>query len=158
MGNEERLPPLEVRIRELCPNAKPGEFVEKSPRDTLERAYNCVAWAMGFDDRWWQPAALDLGYYWPDQAADSTRLAVYLHAFRQLGFTECEDESLEDGFERIVVFADDNGEFTHVARQLADGRWTSKLGGWEDIDHDLRALEGGKYGRIACFMRRPRSG
>ena len=48
------------------------------------------------------------------------------------------------------------GEFTHVALQLPTGRWTSKLGGLEDIEHDtLKALEGIDYGEPVRFMKRP---
>jgi hypothetical protein len=33
--------------------------------------------------------------------------------------------------------------------------WTSKLGDWEDIEHDTwQSLEGGFYGHVAVFMRR----
>lgn len=53
-------------------------------------------------------------------------------------------------------------EISHVARQLPDGRWTSKLGPDEDIEHnDLHALEGDVgvyplcYGVVIRFMRRP---
>lgn len=134
---------------------KPGDLAEKSPADSPERAYNCVAWAMGETDRWWQPAAADLGYYWPDEAANSGLLTEYVRAFSDLGYVQCEGETAEKGFERIALFADSVGEFTHVARQLPSGHWTSKLGAWEDVEHNVHALEGGKYGRIACFMRRP---
>jgi hypothetical protein len=43
----------------------------------------------------------------------------------------------------------------HAARQLTDGTWTSKLGREIDITHTLPGLEGGEYGRIAMYMRRP---
>ena len=29
-----------------------------------------------------------------------------------------------------------DGEITHVARQLPNGRWASKISGQEDIEHD----------------------
>jgi hypothetical protein len=45
----------------------------------------------------------------------------------------------------------------HVARQLRSGKWTSKLGDWEDIEHDdPYALECEDYGKIAKFMKRRR--
>lgn len=44
----------------------------------------------------------------------------------------------------------------HAARQLASGRWTSKLGKLEDIDHALHDLEGMLYGAVVLFMKRPR--
>jgi len=45
-----------------------------------------------------------------------------------------------------------------VARQLADARWTSKLGGLEDIEHALHDLVGAEYGTVALILRRPVAG
>lgn len=47
-----------------------------------------------------------------------------------------------------------------MARQLPDGSWTSKIGGYEDITHfTLDALESygsphGEYGEPVLYMRR----
>ena len=44
---------------------------------------------------------------------------------------------------------------THMARQLASGLWTSKLGELEDIEHETPAeLEGDIYGIVVQYMRR----
>ena len=79
--------------------------------------------------------------------------------FLAAGYELCGDGNLEDGYEKIAIYAKD-GEPTHAARQLGDGRWTSKLGKYEDIEHDsLDALNGegfGEYGSVALFMVRPR--
>lgn len=40
---------------------------------------------------------------------------------------------------------------SHAARQLPNGRWTSKCGQAEDIEHDLRDLEGRLYGK-GCVL------
>lgn len=62
--------------------------------------------------------------------------------FLAAGYELCGDGSLEDRYEKIAIYAKD-GEPTHAARQLGDGRWTSKLGKYEDIEHDsLDALYG----------------
>ncbi|MCG8587287.1 MAG: hypothetical protein MI757_21490 [Pirellulales bacterium] len=46
--------------------------------------------------------------------------------------------------------------YTHAARQLPDGRWTSKLGKAEDIEHDsANDVAGGLYGEVVEFMKRP---
>ena len=47
------------------------------------------------------------------------------------------------------------GKPTHAARQLGDGRWTSKLGKEVDITHTLVGLEGPVYGQVAAYLRRP---
>ena len=77
--------------------------------------------------------------------------------FEGLGYQECATDELEVGFEKVAIFAWDDGQPTHVARQLENGRWTSKLGNWEDIEHQkLHALGGtaSMYGVVKLIMRR----
>ena len=71
------------------------------------------------------------------------------------GFSVCEGDLLEYGFEKIAIYAF-VGQFTHVARQLNDGQWTSKIGNLEAITHpSLQDISGGIYGSVHCIMRRP---
>jgi hypothetical protein len=53
------------------------------------------------------------------------------------------------------LYADDQAAPKHAARQLASGRWTSKIGVLEDIEHDLRDLEGDEYGKVVVVIKRP---
>jgi hypothetical protein len=53
------------------------------------------------------------------------------------------------------LFADAASVPTHAARQLRSGAWTSKLGISEDVEHELRALEGEIYGVVALILTRP---
>jgi len=66
------------------------------------------------------------------------------------------DGAPEPGAEKIAVYA--AGEFyTHAARQLPNGKWTSKLGAAEDIEHDTAEdVAGGLYGVVVQFMTRAR--
>ncbi len=62
----------------------------------------------------------------------------------------------EPGIEKVAIFADESGCPKHMARQLPSGKWTSKLGHDEDIEHsDLAVLEGGDYGRVVSILARP---
>jgi hypothetical protein len=71
------------------------------------------------------------------------------------GYTKCDSPALEPGFEKLAIYGDRLG-FTHVAKQLPTGVWTSKLGAWEDIEHNNpEALEGKSYGRVKAVIRRP---
>ncbi len=73
------------------------------------------------------------------------------------GYSLCDDDALEPSYEKIAIYAF-VGQFTHVARQLEDGQWTSKLGNREAITHPTPAnLSGGIYGNAHCIMRRPSS-
>ena len=61
--------------------------------------------------------------------------------------------------QKIAIYLNSSNSPTHVARQLLDGRWTSKLGSYEDIEHSrLAGLEGldPAYGAVGCFMAKPR--
>ena len=54
-----------------------------------------------------------------------------------------------------ALFADAADRPTHAAKQLPNGRWTSKLGRSQDVEHTLEGLEGSAYGRARLVMRRP---
>ncbi len=61
---------------------------------------------------------------------------------------------LNFGFEKVALFVDAAGMPTHAARQVNSGAWTSKLGNSEDIEHELRALEGDIYGTVRLILKR----
>ncbi|MCI0461253.1 MAG: hypothetical protein L0Z62_30260 [Gemmataceae bacterium] len=114
--------------------------------------YNCIAWSAGDTGRWWQP-----GVFWPVATPpDDFGLGALERAFQSLGYQDCGmDSLLEPGFEKVALF----GSlllYTHAARQLPDGRWTSKLGREEDIEHETPDdVAGGVYGAVIKVMKRP---
>lgn len=122
--------------------------------------YNCIAFGVGRTDEWWEPYIFppeQPGIFWPTEANPDNTPDAWAGALATEGFVVCADERLEPAFVKVVIYADAQGTATHVARQLKDGRWTSKLGIFEDIEHDtLAALEGPLYGRVALVLRRPR--
>ena len=118
--------------------------------------YNCIAWAAADVEQWWWPSA-DPYQYWPPGVPKKATLAAFQAAFGTLGFEPCPDDSLELEFEKVALFADDASRITHAARQLPNGKWTSKMGLSHDIEHVLAEMEGGKYGRVIGYMRRRRS-
>lgn len=121
-------------------------------KSDADEAYNCLAWAAGENHRWWEPTA---GRYWPDRADRLYTVQALMMAYSSLSFTECSDASHEGGMQKIAIYGM-HGEYLHVARQLRNGRWTSKLGPDEDICHSLPdALVGEAYGQIVKFMKRP---
>ncbi|MCB9951776.1 MAG: hypothetical protein H6824_12415 [Planctomycetaceae bacterium] len=130
------------------PRLTPENHQQTSNRDVK---YNCIAWAAGDVNHWWEP-----GRYWPvDIARDEYGIGALEAAFASLGYAECPDGSLEAGFEKVALYGS-GFMYTHAARQLPDGTWTSKLGKSEDISHDLpEDVAGGMYGEVVQFMRRP---
>ncbi len=76
-------------------------------------------------------------------------LGAYISAFGTLGYERCANGSLEEDFEKVAIYESPSGYVVHMARQLHTGRWTSKLGGLEDIEHASPAeLEGREYGAV----------
>lgn len=117
--------------------------------------YNCIAWAARDDSAWWWPDPHGQ-YFWPDDAPRRETLQAFEQAYAGLGFSRCADGTLEPDFEKIAIYSDSQGLPTHAARQLASGKWTSKLGREVDIEHgDVQGVEGQDYGSVAVFMRRP---
>lgn len=116
--------------------------------------YNCIAWAARVTTDWWWPVGPGKTY-WPPGVPRAVTLEGFCVAFATLGYVVCVGAELEPGFEKIAVFANDQGVPRHAARQRENGLWTSKLGKMEDIDHALHALEGALYGSVVLVMKRP---
>ncbi len=124
--------------------------------------YNCIAWALGETHRRWDP----LGFvpdYWPQDLPQSDQVVAIQAALAMRGFESCDDGTLEEGVEKIALFAD-GSTIKHVARQLPSGRWTSKLGDHCDVEHELgdlvrirSATWGFRYGEVVAYMGRPRA-
>ena len=111
--------------------------------------YNCIAWAIGDTYHWWTYLP---GYRWGTRRGPEVE--ALLELFAGMGFEVCESSNLEDGYEKVAIFAKD-GEWSHAARQLPDGMWTSKLGVYQDITHPtLEVLCGGLYGKVHSIMRK----
>ena len=141
------------------PNGLQGKFPRLTAQNhevtsPADLNYNCVSWAAHEDGRRWDPNPHE--GYWPDDVARDVTVGTFVELFQALGFEVCADPSLEIGYEKIAIYglAD---EFKHVARQLESGAWTSKLGDFEDIEHDdLSSLVSLSYGRPIRFLRRTR--
>jgi hypothetical protein len=139
------------RIAALFPGLRASSFLVTSPET---RAYNCVAWAAGDTARWWWPDPESDACFWPPGVPAAETVDAFVAALATLGYAPCSGDDFEPGFEKVALFAAD-GVPTHVARQLAGGRWTSKLGRSEDIEHDLHALGGDVYGAVVLILKRP---
>ena len=113
--------------------------------------YNCVAWAADDVEHWWQP---DL--YWPAATPqDDFGIGVLEQAFRELGYEDCGiDDSLETGFEKVALYGS-TAFYLHAAKQTLSGKWSSKLGKAEDIEHDTPDdIAGGIYGEVVEILKR----
>jgi len=133
------------------PGLSHGNYRVSSP---ATGRYNCIAFAADDTMRWWWPDAEGDGY-WPIGVAREETIEAFVQAFATLGYAPCADQTHTAGFDKVAIYADGKVP-THAAKQLADGRWISKLGDWEDIEHDtLESLEGRPfYGKVALVMQR----
>jgi len=137
-------------MEDVFPGLSGQQYAVTSPRDDR---YNCIAWAAGDTGRWWWPDA-DEEDTWPAGVARVETVEAFRDAFATLGYAACDGEELEAGHEKVAVFAL-TGAPKHAARQLSSGRWTSKLGPMEDIEHALHDLTGMVYGSVVLIMKRP---
>jgi hypothetical protein len=138
------------------PNLPDDAYVVTSPFDTK---YNCIAFAAGDQSNWWWPTDDD---YWPDNIPRELTVDAFIRAYGTRGYVRCDDGSLEDGFEKVALYA--KALFpgapltpTHAAKQLPDGRWASKLGKYEDIAHmAAEAVHCPSYGTVLCYLKKPK--
>jgi len=137
---------LELRY----PNLALTEYTVTSPKS---QEYNCFAWAAGDQERWWQPTPEDQ-FYWVQGVPMEETLSAYIQAYQTLGFMTCDSAELEAEFEKIALYVDDGGILVHAAKQLSTGKWSSKLGWLEDIEHELEGLTGERYGNVGQILRR----
>jgi hypothetical protein len=129
---------VSAELEGAFPSLAADGYLVASPKT---QAYNCVAWAASDASRWWEP-----GIYWPGPAGDD--IAALSGLFAALGYATCGGDELEAGHEKVALYADDEGNSTHAARQLPDGWWTNKLGPDEDILHRTpQALVGTSTGK-----------
>ncbi len=137
---------LELRWRNLSKTT----YQITSPKT---QEYNCFAWAAGENDRHWEHDPPDY-YYWPENVPNEATLDAYIQAYQTIGYQPCDSEKLESNYEKIAIYVDNDKIPTHAARQLPNGKWTSKLGWLEDIEHELEGLEGDKYGTVTQILKR----
>lgn len=140
-------------IEKVFPNLRISGYSITSPA-TPE--YNCIAWAAGEAESWWEPDPLSL-YYWPSNTPRQYTAEAYIKAYEKIGYVVCNNSADEEGFEKVAIYIDTHGKPTHAARQLSSGNWTSKLGQLEDIEHAaLDNIAGQCYGFVGVIMKRPR--
>lgn len=130
--------------------------------------YNCVAWSMGDDRRWWEPGGSPyLGTvrivdddYWPRWAPPDNTLASMIRLYAKYGYMPCSDGVLEPKKRKLAlyVFTTRKGLLvvSHVARQLETGWWASKLGDLIDVEHASLLSLAPSYGSQVFYLVGPR--
>ena len=140
----------EPNLEDVFPGLRGQPYQIKSERD---RRYNCIAFAARDKRNWWWPDLAEQDT-WPAAVARVETVEAFRDAFATLGYVVCDHDQLEAAYEKVALFAL-AGKPKHAARQLPSGRWTSKLGPMEDIQHALHDLTGMVYGSVVLVMKRP---
>ena len=135
--------------------------------------YNCIAWAMGFDDRWvdcYPDSVMARKKWWPDGVARDFKPETLVKAFESVGFVICDDDTPEDGYDKVALYkvsplvdsttgkkiADEG--WSHAAKVLDKNVYHSKMGELFDIHHSGgNVFAGSSYGFIYQFMKRKQS-
>ena len=132
------------------------EWVNYEIKSDPTPEYNCLAWALGIDWASFNPEPFTGGYQWfPGVERIWTRETI-LKILANHNYQEEADRTLEQGWEKIAIYDDIHGIPQHFARQLQSGRWTSKMGRLNDIEHyNLECLEGYEaYGPVSRILKR----
>ena len=137
-------------LRRAFPNLTPENHAVASPRTD---EYNCIAFAAG-NQKSLVVARSGRSVVLAAEAAREESVAAFRRAFSSLGYEPVRRLEPEPGYEKVAIYAI-GGTPTHAARQLPNGRWASKLGELEDIEHaTLDVLVGTVYGDVAIIVRR----
>ncbi|MDE0106459.1 MAG: hypothetical protein OXN96_01555 [Bryobacterales bacterium] len=148
------------RFRAAFPKLSTSNFEVTSPEDI---AYNCIAWAAEDDSRKWWPIDGSMSHYWPDGVRYSEDPEAFIEAYATIGYSRCQNGDLEPHLEKVALYGKEDllgrMKIKHAARQQPSGRWTSKLGDFQDIAHSIPDdVGGGDYGEVVCYLSRLRQG
>lgn len=95
--------------REILCNIFPGlrndaNFEILSPQTPF---YNCIAWAMQFTDRF---VTIFDGprYWWPNGVEKTMSPKALIKAFEAVGFTLCDNRDLEESFDKVVLYKNED--------------------------------------------------
>jgi hypothetical protein len=154
LGNNGGLPEkLSAEDEAKFPRLRSCGYRVSSPKDAR---YNCVAHAAGDSGRRWESTPFPQpGYYWPNGAVRGDTPEALISAFEAIGYERCQDGVPETGYEKVVLYVDDDGDWSHAAKLEQNGEWSSKLGLEEDILHPTEhAVAGSMYGLVFAYLRR----
>ena len=129
-----------------------GKKLDLSPA-TLN--YNCLAYALGDTNNWWQPG--HRFFYWPDGFSHDVSVETVTSIIKLHGYTKKVSRESVERYRAAVAIYSIGQEWTHFAK-WSNGLWSSKIG----EDHDIKGvtledLEGRLYGKVTAILCRPLS-
>lgn len=149
------------RIISFFPNLPVDRHFKVTSEETTD--YNCIAYAMGVNCIWVDTEGVPWTW-WPlpitgDNGVDLSPDRL-VEAFAVLGFEECDNDSVEEGFEKVALYEGFNPNYgfdtwLHAARIMDSSIYKSKLGPSFDIEHSQEGVSGFYYGHVYKYMKRP---
>src|SRR5258706_6419193 len=91
-------------------------------RSDAEKQYNCLAWAFGSTESWWESIRYH-GYYWPARIPREDSVDNWVKIAELHGFELCADGEFDAGSEKLAIFVNQFGEPGHIARSAEDSGW-----------------------------------
>lgn len=129
-----------------------GNFVLLSP---TTYQYNCIAYAMGMQDRWVDNA--DLPWHWWPPVNKGSKDTDLVNAFQYFGFEECGmDDSVDEKYDKVALYHDADS-WTHAACIVGEGVYHSKFGASYDGTHSRGDILIAQYGEPFVIMKRLKS-
>ena len=123
------MPNDKAQLIRIFPNLANEDFEIVCP--PCER-YNCLAYAVGDTSQPWSDEPQD---YWPPEVLRDPTIAGLERLFRWLGLRKRDRSMLEVGYQKVALYGN-QGLWNHVALQMPNGRWRSKLGKGALIEHE----------------------
>lgn len=97
--------------------------------------YNCIAFAMGFIDRWVDINDKIPGCWWPQNVPSSYEPDSLIKAFEALGFEICDTDETEIEFDKVALYKNYLNKWTHAAKVITPEKYHSKFGSSFDAIH-----------------------
>jgi len=155
----ERIQEIKSRIAQRFPKLLHDDKFEVT--SNADPDYNCIAWACIYNERWIQPPYLgkpnlDCVVWWPPNVKPGMGPESLKSLFEHFGYSVCDSYEHEVGYRKVALYYKEHiNEWTHAARELTSGLWTSKLGLSNDIQHGSPLeLENDIYGVVYCYLKK----
>lgn len=120
--------------------------------------YNCIAWAMGYIDRWVDTDD-KVGHWWPTGVEKSLKPAALIQAFEAVGYIEADDYKPEDNYHKVILYKNiEKDIWTHASLVVTAFVEHSKFGSAWDGEHSHNVLNSttpDSYGVPYAYMKRP---
>jgi hypothetical protein len=131
-------------IRSGFPNLKDFNVIDGN----FNPRYNCISYEFGDTTTPWWPIKSHKNEYWPTNISQGLYINSFNDLFKLYNYVSCKnDDSFDINHTKIALFSK-NGIPTHACKQKDSISWTSKLGDFQVIEHNLYEIQGETYGYI----------